>query len=108
MPSRDQIERFASAGIIAAVLVILALVRQHFRREHDAYDALYQAGLWAMNQMARRYPPTAFSTPDPERNQWVLAARCAYYEERKRAAREAVAEDFGLTIQELEAIERKG
>jgi hypothetical protein len=100
--------RAAWVGIIAVSVLIFARVQQHARREHNIYDALFQAGQWAMNQAARRYPPSVLYSADRKRDERMWAARRAYYEDRKQAAREAVAEDFGLTAAELQAIEQKG
>jgi hypothetical protein len=100
--------RVIGAVVVAAGLVILATARQHARRERDAFDALDQAGLWASNEAARRYPASAFSATDQKQNKWILEARRVYALDRKRAARAAIALDFGLTIPELDAIERRG
>jgi hypothetical protein len=74
-------------------------------REREVYEALHQADLQAAEVMRELYP---LLDENGEPNTGYLEARLEFHEDRKRLGRDEVARRFGLTIDEVEAIRRRG
>jgi hypothetical protein len=74
-------------------------------REREVYEALHQADLLAGQEARDAYP---LIKEEGEVDATYLDDRVAFREERKRRGRDEVARRFGLLIDQVEAIGRRG
>lgn len=92
----------------AAAAPVTADDGEAMRRE--IYNARWQAGMWAHRQAEARFPSSALADHGDDAG-WLAryeAARHEFYLERKGAARDVVAEHYGVSSDDFEAIENEG
>jgi hypothetical protein len=90
------------------VSVCVRPIRGDDDRDRAVYEALHQGGLQASKDAQERYPFSGLRAGDNEANRRYLESRRTVYEASKAVSREKIARKFGMTLAEVEAIQRRG